>query len=370
MISCGVPLQFPISGVTSTMTLSATATLRGYDVFVADDNTGALRGFTYNFVNNELAAGAADVAIAQNANGPLAVLASGNDVLVAMPYGIGEAVGTTLMLLDAQLRTHSDPAPAMRDGIYAASGMIARGATDQLAFLTQEMKIDQGLMSGPVDVTRVSPVGAKLDGPFPIIDDAVRAYEPTVVPAANGFLVAWIALSASPHRVQAVLLSDQLAITTPPIDISTPGPTGPVTLNDTLSLRAAYLPGADRLLFTWYQKISGGDQVVISLRDGRSDLAAAHELISLSTQGINPAVVAGSDDFLVVWKAGDLKTLRAARVSIDGEVTPVGVNGTGGLPVAWDLVVRNDQPALVWIEGPEAPESSDSGTLRIDPLCH
>jgi hypothetical protein len=238
------------------------------------------------------------------------------------------------------------------------------------------MKLDQEVMSGPVDVTRVSPTGAKLDGPYTIIDDATRAYVPTVVPAASGFLVAWIALSVSPRRVQAELISDQLAVTTPPIEISTAGPTSPITVNDALSLRAAYLSGADRFLFTWYQKISGGDQVVISLRDrdgdgdGRSDLATAHELIALSTQGINPVVVAGSDDFLVVWKAGDLKTLRAARVSSEGEVTPVGVNGTGGLPVAWDLVVRNDQPALVWIEAPEAPESSNSGTLRIDPLCH
>jgi hypothetical protein len=191
-------------------------------------------------------------------------------------------------------------------------------------------------------------------GPYPVIDGAEHANSQMILPAKNSFLLSW----ASTSQVRAALLDPQL-VSKSPVTIS------PVT-SAANAPRAAYLASADRYLFVWYEKISSVDYIWGSLRD--ADLVergGGPIAISGTAAGMLPVVVAGLDDFLVVWqdKTADYH-LGAARVSKDGAVTQPGIRSNGGAAVAWDLVVRFGQAALVWLE------TGVGLNLRLDPICN
>jgi hypothetical protein len=344
--------RFSIPATTG-MKLSAAATARGFDVFTVDDAAGQVQGYAYNFAGDNLAAGAHAVPIAPDATGPLAPLAVGDDILMIMPYGRPKSTGTSLLALDAQLGTKH---AAMIEGFSGDLGALTRNDRGSIALITQRLDTDP---NNPWQVTAqlISPDGANITEPAGVINGSETAFNQMILPAKNGFLLSW----ASASHVRAELLDPQLSITTPePIVIS------PETV-EAKSSRTAYLASADRYLFVWYIKVSGSDdQVWASLRDADlAELGGGPILLSGTSTASFPVVVASRDDFLVAWQTDTGALVGAARVTKDGSVIQPDIRTNGGTAIAWDLVVRNGQAALVWLE-----TAGTGANLRLDPICN
>lgn len=349
VLSCAKPLRFAISaGATA---LSATSRLHGYDVFTVD-GAGQLEGYSYTFDTDDLATAqlardAGEVPLATNATGATGAISLGDDVLVAMPFGRPMAAGTSLIPLDAQLASRGTP--AQYNGVYGAGGAIARNAGGELAFATQPTLQE-------IDVAVVSPLGATASATQKIVEGGVDLTTPTITAVGGSFLVVWNA-AGSPSVVHAQRFDERLVAQTLIEKVSVDQTSG------TEAPRAAYAAAADRYLFAWHQKVSGGgtDEVWVDLRDGNLAPVRAGKI---AVQGVQPVIAAGSTDFLVVWQDASPSHLGAARVAMDGTITPVTVTGTGGTAVAWDLVVHNGQPALAWVEA-----GGTGPNLALDPLC-
>jgi len=352
LIACGTSPRFAIT-LTSAMQLAATATTDGYRVFTTDD-TGQVRGSAFTFATasgaTTLGAAGPEVDIVQGATGPLGAIASGNQTVLAAPYGAApNSTGTSLIPLDAQLQPLG--AAVRRDGWYGAAGSLAQRPGGPLAFLIQAID------GRAVDAQLVSPLGADDGGASHVIDSSEGANTPTILAAGAGYVATWNATVPSPDPIRAALLSDQLQ----PTALASTQITPTTTLPDSFAARVAYLPGVDRYLFVWTEKLSG-DQIWMSLRDASLGPIGAAAMVT--TDGVTPNVVASADDFLVVWIAGN-QALGAARVSSDGQITQrPAIATSGGGAVAWDLVSRNDQPVLVWLEG-----GGVGPNLWFDPLC-
>jgi hypothetical protein len=353
VLSCASPPRFSINA-TATQ-LSATARLHGYDVFTVD-GAGQVQGFSYAFDTDDLATArlakqVSDVPVGTNATGSLGALAIGDDVLVAMPYGRPTTTGTALIPLSAQLGSRGSP--AMHDGAYGAGAALAGNTNGTLAFATQPMLKE-------VDLQVVSPLGVEASTvqQVPVTDGGADMNNPTIMAVGANFLVVWNA-SGSPSAVHAQLFDEKLVAQTLIMKVSTDQGAG------TEFGRAAYAAAADLYLVAWHQKTStgGGDEVWISLRNSSlAEIKAA----KIASQGVFPAIAAGDNDFLVVWQdGGSLSHLGAARIAMDGAVTPVGVPDTGGTAAGWDLVVHNGQPAVAWVEA-----GGTGPNLWLDPLCH
>ena len=340
-LMCGAPARFSVGATTSR--LAAASTPGGYNVFTVDD-TGEVRGFTYELTTGTPVAQLDNVAITSNANGPLGSIALGDKLLLAVPYGRPVATGTQLVPLDAQLATRGQP--TMQDGWFGSFNTLAATGSGTLAFLGQ-------LGNGEVDAKLVSPLGVDLGAPHPVIDQADGASLPTILPTATGFVVVWAANAPSPNEVHAELLDAQLAIQTPATTVSFP------TQFDAEVPRIGYSTTSGTYMFAWVEKTGQGDQIWVSLRD-----ASLNESQHLKIgSGYAPAIVAGDNDFLVVWEDGS--QLDAARITMGGQVTPLSILGSGGKFAAWDLVVHNGQPAVVWAE-----TGGTGANLWLDPLCN
>jgi hypothetical protein len=339
----------------ATTALSATATLSGYDVFAVDSD-GQVHGYGFHFDDAGLTTAATNVDVAPNATGPLAPLAIGDDVLMVMPYGRPDATGTSLIALNPQLGTKS---AVMADGFYGASGALTHSASGAAALITQRLA-GAAVNPGQVEAKLVSPAGDNVLGPRVVIDGAQGAYNQMILPATSGLVVAWDATNVQPSVVRAERVDDRFMVTSPePVQVS------PSDVQ-AISPRGAYLASASRYLFVWYQKLQdGGDQVWGSLRNADlSDALGQPILITRDRQGATPVVVAGKDDFLIVWESDTGSLIGAARVSTTGQITDAPILSTGGQAAAWDLVVRNGQPALIWLE-----RDGVGKNLWIDPLC-
>jgi hypothetical protein len=339
-LTCGAPAQFSVG--TTTAHVSAATTPRGYNVFTVDD-TGNLAGFLYEFQTGTLLQQAGNVPLLSNATGPVGSLALGDQRVLAVPYGRPSASGTALLPLDAQLNARAQA--TMENGWFGSVSALAPTPGGGLAFLGQ-------LANGEVDAKLVSPLGVDQGAAHPVIGAAEGVTMPTILPTAGGFLVAWEADAPSPNEVHAEVLDAQLAITTPPATMSFD------MQADSEIPRVAYSAISDTYAFTWMEKTAMGDQVWISLRNGSLG-ETQHRMLG---DGSAPAIVAGDHDFLVVWEAGS--QLDGARVTADGQVTLVSIMGSGGKFAAWDLVVHNGQPAVVWVEA-----NGTGPNLRLDPLC-
>ena len=103
------------------------------------------------------------------------------------------------------------------------------------------------------------------------------------------------------------------------------------------------------------------DQIRISLRDHNLNEIGVAQNIG---NGNLPLVVAGKDDYIVAWRIDDVR-IGAARVKADGSVLPVAIEGTAQTAIGMELVVRDGQPALVWVEA----AMTGGATVRFDPLC-
>ncbi len=340
-LTCGAPAQFSVGATTSH--IGATTTPRGYQVFTVDD-TGNLAGFTYEFQAGTLIQQAGDVPVMMNATGPVGSIALGDQTMLAVPYGRPNATGTALIPLDAQLAMRAQA--GKEDGWFGSVSALAPAPGGSLAFLGQ-------LANGEVDAKLVSPLGVDQGAAHPVISAAEGVTLPTLLPTATGYLVAWEADTPSPNEVHAEVLDPQFAVKAPPTTMSFD------MQNDSEIPRVAYAAASDTYAFAWMEKTSIGDQVWISLRDGNLSETQHHMLGS----GSAPAIVAGDNDFLIVWEDGS--QLDGARVTVDGKATLVSIMGSGGKLAAWDLAAHNGQPALVWVE-----KNGTGPNLRLDPLCN
>lgn len=350
----------PRFSITSASTLSSVATASGYDVFAVDD-TGNVHGYVFDFDGDALLPGASAVPIAGNATGPLTPLAVGDDILLVMPYGRPDPTGTALITLDAELATKS---MVMTDGVYGGGGALARSASGAIALVTQPLPrpvpapvAPEDIPAIAVDAQLISPTGGVLAGPYAVVEETELAASQVILSARNGFLVSWLRRMGA-RQVRAKLLDHQLASTSSVL--ISPEAVHPI------EPRAAYLASADRYLFVWYQKDEAlGDVVWASLRNGDlSEAVPGPILISGTSKGLDPQVIAGDDDFLVVWRNDVGAHVGAARVTKDGQVAQPGIRTTGGQAVAWDIVVRHGQAALVWLES-----GGMGANLWLDPIC-
>lgn len=350
-LACGAPARFSVGDTTTR--LGAITTPLGYDVVTVDD-AGEVHGFTYEFETGQLVSRLSDVPLTSNALGPIGSLTLGDQLLLVVPYGVPAQtgpqltpVGTRLIPLDVQLTKRAQVVE--HEGWFGAFNSLAPTSSGKLAFLGQ-------LANGEVDAKFVSPLGADLGAAHPVIDASERIGLQTILPTPAGFLVAWEADTPTPNEVRAEILDEQFAVQTPSTTISFE------TQFDSDIPRVAYSADSDTYVFAWMEKTSMGDQVWISVRDG--SLRETQHLMLAS--GYAPAIVAGDNDFLIVWQDGS--QLAAARITADGKVTPLRILGsasTNSKFTAWDLVVHNGQPAVAWVE-----TGGTGANLRLDPLCN
>jgi hypothetical protein len=356
------PERFTIGAVPQFVT--AVATRRGYDVFVVDANR-RVTGYAYRFAMGklELVPGTGVALPVPEAVGPVGALAvapdAGDsvDVVISVTYELASVAttttGTVVIPLDAQLQRVDAPGMAtMTDGIEAGPGALAvdRGS---VAFVGR-------MNDGRLGLLPVSRRGVADPGGIRFLDSRGNNVEkPSLVRATAGYLATW-GDDSMPNAVIASVLDDSLAPQPPVIVNQNPD-------HGSYTPAAAYLASSDRYLFAWMEK-PGPDFIKLTMRNGQ--LRDAPGAIDLGKEGTEPVVVAGDGDFLVAWK--DPTTLprtfiAAARVAADGSFKPLGINNTGGDALAFDLVVHNGQPALVWIE--KALVQGDDPTLRFDALC-
>jgi hypothetical protein len=356
------PVRFSIGGTTAYIT--AVGTRRGYDVFAVDD-TGAVSGYAYQFVNDklELVAGTGTVLPVPSSIGPVAVLAvepdpgDDVDVVIAVPYAVTAVTtnpgGTVVIPLNAQLQRVDMPEMAtMNDGLVAGPGALSGGDHGTVAFLGRDSGGFLGLQ--PVSRRGVSVPG----GLHPVDTNGHAVTRATLLRAATGYLAVWSDNMPAPHEAIVAATIDDNLVAQAPLTIS-------INLeHGSFVPAAAYLPGARRFLFAWMEK-PGKDFIHLSMRDDQ--LADAPGAIDIVQEGTLPILAAGDNDFLVVWQDTSntaTQRLGAARVARDGGLLVRGVTSTGGDAVAFDVVVHNGQPAVFWVEN-----NGVGPNLWIDPLC-
>jgi hypothetical protein len=359
VLSCKPP-RFTMPGPMKR--LAATATPRGYAVFLVDD-VNTLRGYAYELdANNELIEKARDVEILTGVSGTVAAIPldpSANDraeMMLAVPCAPGS---TTLIALDEQLRPVTSSltqSPGItHDGWVGGAGSLVRTDANHLVFLATK--------DGTTEIyaKSVSRLGVDEDGGSPrkVTTGPQEPVSPMVARTSAGYLVVWNALNpTTPNEVHATVLDDQRNVATGATRISP----DPVTVPSDADLPSvAYSPSSKVALFAWVMK-TGRDHVWFSLRDEQLKEVAT---VTPTPEGNAPVIAAGANDFLVVSTdaRGD-QQLSAARIAADGSYSQPGIESTGGRGPAWDVVVRNGQQALIWYE-----QGSTTNYLWFDPAC-
>ncbi len=342
------PARFSVAGTTKRLT--ATATPRGYDLFMIDE-AAKVHGYAYEFVDGQLRPGRENVSVPSDATGSLDAIAldpgAGDtaEVMLIATYGTPMPTGTALIALDPQL---VQLGTATHDDWVSGPGSLARGDDGALAFLGVTKA------GSALEAKTVSRSGGDLGVSGAIDTQGHTPSLPAIVRGGHGYGVAWGANGTD--EIDATILDTRMAVTTPTTKVGF-DPEGRFAA---LRPSVAYSAASNTYLVAWAQKIAnGGDEIWVSLRD--EQLGVAHAPINLTRVGDSPQVVAGDHDFLVVWE--DTGRLGAARVAPSGDVTPVGIPGTG-TAAAWDLVVRYGEPALLWIE-----EMGTGPNLWLDTLC-
>ena|GEM_PF-5792835 len=346
VLACGAPVRFAMAKAPTFMT--ATGTTTGYNLITSDGTN--VRGYAYNFVGGTLVAQRGDVSLYDGPTGELTTIANGDRSLVGVATGAPDPNATSVIALSDQLMPFGTP--ATHDAWVGGIGSLARNTTGTLAFLGTKVP------STEVDAQVIADDGSAVGPAHVVIPDGDAA---TITATGADFLVTWNAsIDGRPRMFAAVhsLTSDSLVtkISTQTIN------TDPAV--EAFNGRAAYAAASDTYLFSWMQKPGGasGDLIMISLRDRN-----LNELAGMPKQvggGNQPIVVAGKDDYLVAWRIADTQ-LGAARVKPDGTVVPVAIENTAQTVLGMDLVVREGQPALVWLE----KDLAGGATVRFDPLC-
>jgi hypothetical protein len=328
--------------------IAVAPTPRGYHVFFVDA-ANALHGVSFELVDNDLVETARTVApIMTDVTGAIGAVAlpphtaDNAEVLLAVPCS---STSTALIALDAKLQRASDGATrftdVIHDGWMGGRGSLVHADGDRLLFLAMKDGTSE------LYAKMVSRAGIDQDGGNPR-QVSTGGFSPSgqrIVRAGSGYMVLWDAAGQTPNEVQATMLDGQLGVTTPTTKIS---PDIGETMSDSDLPTAAYSEASRLSLFAWVIKVSR-DQLWFSLRD--EQLQKTSQVVATMPEGNEPAIVAGDNDFLVVWTdAGGSQQLSAARIAPDGSFIRPGLSTTGGRAPAWDVVVRQGQPALVWFE--------------------
>jgi hypothetical protein len=321
--------------------VAATAWRDGYLVVTADA-AGKVRGSFYKFVAGTLVADQQDVGLADGMSdvGSVGTLALGDRMLLVVPHDSS----TQLITVDRALAPQpAEDHPSWLGGAATA----ATNSAGQVAFIAQHATSGE--------------IGAFLVGgdpaPLVIAQAGEQAVSPSIMPAGANFLVVWDVVGPNHRIARAELVAPvggKLAVVHGATRLNTDD------LFDAENPRGAYLAGADRYLTAWMKK-TNGDEIWASLR--KPDLTADGPDFLLGAQGNEPRVNAGSDDFLVAWKAAD--KLYATRVTTGGS-TAIDVPTAGGTVTDWDVVTRAGQTALVWVEA----DGGGAAMVKFDPLCH
>jgi hypothetical protein len=362
VIPCNTPP--PRFSVGDAAQLIAIATDRGYDVFTVD-NSHEIHGYAYEFQGDQLVAAVENVVLSVAASpngaiGGISLAPSASDsveVMLAVTYGDPFPTGTALVPLDAELQPAGTP--VMHDDWVGAYGSLARADSGGVVFLAQHITsgnelharsiLRSGMAAGPA--TQLDTLG-------------LRPTEPTIMRAGTRYLIVWgstnPATTARPEA-KAELLDANLGIVATAATVSDP-------TKDANNPKAAYSEVAKAFLFAWFAKDATNKDVLgFSLRD--EQLAEKWPVTTMFPEGIFPRLVAGSGDFLVAWTgAGATDLLDAARVRWDGSTPSYpGISNSTGKPYgsASDVVVREGQPVLIWLE-----KGSSTGNLALDPLCN
>lgn len=355
VLACGPGPTFSIDA--EAILLTAIATADGYDVFTVDP-AGAVHGFVYELTPSELILRVRDVPVAQGASGPVAAIAIGTDVLLAVPT----ADGTQLVPLDAALAARG--AGTAYGGWF--SGTLARTASGAIG-LVGAVGTDE--TNTRIEARILRPDGSTELGPLPVVDQPEHPSVPTVIASDDDVLVVWSASTPTPNQVRATVLTPgasgfgtKLTATIISVD----------TQRDAQAPRAAYSAAKGAYAVAWFQKsATTGDELWVSVRDPK--LAGVGPAMLLGTGGVSPLIAAGDHDFLAAWVANPAPatagfnpfSLGAARVAPDGSVTPLSIPASGNTVSGYDVVSHHGQPALVWAE----VDASNARTIRFDPLC-
>jgi len=345
VLACGAATRF--SMVTAPKRIAATATAAGYNLITSDD--ADVRGYAYAFEGDTLVAQRGDVPLFSGTPAEFTTIADGDRTLLGIANGTPAPASTTLVALDARLAPLGPPVP--HDTWVGGIGSLARNDAGSLAFLATLVPA----FTSETDVRIVGADGAPVGPNHVVIMDGES---PTISSAGDNFLVVWNAYGTSSRNIHAsvvAMTSDSFVSTIAPTTVS-------VLTADAFNARGAYAAASETYLIAWMQKPGDPlDHIFVSLRD--RDLKEIGTPKEIGT-GNQPYVIAGKDDFLVVWRI-DAVRLGAARVKPDGTVTPVPIEGTARDAISMDLVVRAGQPALVWVER----DDGGGATVRFDPLC-
>jgi hypothetical protein len=354
LLPCGAPLPFSLPGLAgtgsgSTMTLSSLAVMAtgGAYVLLAVDSAGGVHGYVYSADAGGLTVRTYDIPVVRSgATGPVTVVETFDGFLAAVESGRPSPSGTALIPLDPRLGPRGPS--QMELASSSLDSAIASTGAGVLAFLGAQP-------DGAVTAKQVSPAGTDVGASRLVIDSTEAPSAATILAAGERFLVTWTATAPSPNEVRAEIIDSQMSVITPPVAIN------PGAIFDGDNPRVGHALSGDRYLFAWSSTTASGDELWVSLRDGKlTELRA----IRLSTHGVLPRVAGGQDDFLVAWKdTSTTSGIAAARVRLDGSVTPLVVSGKGGTALAWDLATRYGQPALIWVEDGATPGG------WVDPLC-
>jgi hypothetical protein len=375
VLAC-TPARFAVGG--TTVYLTAVGTRRGFAVFTVDD-VDVVRGYAFQLVGNqlELVAGTGGVLPVPTSIGPVAAVALDADpsdeaeLAVAVPYPLVSAAavpaptlttagGTVVVPFNGQLQRVDAPAAAtMNDGLIVGPGALAGGDHGTMAYLGQG--------GGAVlSLQAVSRRGVATTGMVPINTNDHDVTRQTLVRTPIGYLGVWSDNSSMPHEAVIATAIDDDLVAHAPVTISVHPDHG------SFVPAAAYLPRAHKYLFGWMEK-PGHDFIHLSLRDEQLSPVPVSppgprpgELDLLMSEGTVPIIAAGDDDFLAVWPntARSPTLLTAARVDASGKVTLGSHTNTGGEVAAFDVIARNGQPVLFWVE-----KNGTGPNLWIDPLC-
>lgn len=332
------------------LTLVSFAAAAGTDTYFgfAADSAGDVHASSFAFdTEKALAMRMTDVKVYTGA-GLISAAATRDGVLASIVYGGPD--GTALLPLGLDLAPPGTVKQYPR--WFGGEGTLALSADGETLAFLGETSDTAGDPSG-VSAQLVNLDGTMRGSQHGVINRAESAREPTLIQSGQGFLVTW----SSGPEVRAAIYDKQLAQLV--VGTTTINPT---PMFDGQGPRVAYAAKADRYLFAYWFKDGVSDQVRLSLRDANLIEIMA---ITVPTPGKMPRVVAGDDDFLVAWRDPDASSLiSAARVTFNGELSPLTITGDGKTSLGWDLVTRAGQPALIWLE-----DSGAKLTGWFDPLC-
>jgi hypothetical protein len=324
-IACDAPERFQV-GASDASAMRAIATSSGFAI-VTVDGVDNLAGHALEWTPTALALTAANISIDTTATDTIGAASYGGDVLVAA----STTTGTALHPRTNQLA--SDGAPATMATIAADHSLAADGIGFAHVFAN----------AGGWDVARVDAGGA-LGAATPLIPSAEVAGEVSIVPASDGFATIFAAASGSPNGIRVALHDKSFALARGPVTANDPG-------FDPGHPRGAWAATSRVFLLTWYEKnVTDGDDIWFRLYD--ADLVPITVATKVGLDGVDPEVASDGTDFYITWLdiADAAEELRAVRVTPTGVTTMLTVKSSGGAPVQYAMLSRNDQAVLAWIE--------------------